>query len=244
MTGARRGEDAAEDGLAVALAHDLRSPLTSMQILVERLRSGAFGPLSASQAAQLAVIQASLLGMTTLTCDVLDLARDGRNLIGPDPIPFSLHNVWEQVRGVVLPIAVERRLSLRFAAAVPDRCLGHPAALQRLWLNLVTNALRNTPVGSVTVTIDPSGDDSLRFAVTDTGRGLPADVVAMLAATATDSTSPRITHTTGLGLRLCQRLLGHLDGALEAEAMHGGGTCMSFVLPWAVPAELPSAVSV
>jgi signal transduction histidine kinase len=232
------------ENLAVALAHDLRSPLTAMQVLVERLRSGAFGPVTAHQVAQLAVVQASLLGMTNLTSDVLDLARDGRNLIGPSPIPFSLHAVWEQVRGVVLPIAVERRLTLRFAAAVPDVCLGHPAALQRLWLNLVSNALRYTAAGAVTVSVEHATDESLRFVVDDTGRGLPPEVVELLSSTENALGVARpITQTTGLGLRLCQRLLAHFGSSLHAEPREAGGTRMSFTVPWTVLAELPSAVS-
>src|SRR2546429_4971927 len=90
--------------LVVEMAHDLRSPLTSILFLAESLRSAQSSPISDTQRRQLGLIYSAALCLCTAANDVLELARGGDRLPGREPGPVSTRDALESVRGKVQPI--------------------------------------------------------------------------------------------------------------------------------------------
>jgi signal transduction histidine kinase len=230
--------------LLVGVTHDLRSPLTSILLLVERLRTGGAGPVTPQQERQLGLVYSAAFGMASLADDVMELATGGTRLIGAAPVPFAISAVLRAVRELVQPIAEEKGLVLRCSAPPQDVRLGHPAALHRVLLNLVTNALKFTHNGSVSVYADLLDGDAVRFRVDDTGRGLPDAVHAQLAMQSGLAESPmsvgdsgRPFSSSGLGVAFCQRLLAGMDSRLCASAREPVGTRMEFTV--ALPLSFP-----
>ncbi|MCA0375102.1 MAG: HAMP domain-containing histidine kinase [Gemmatimonadetes bacterium] len=206
--------------LLVEVTHDLRSPLGAVSLLVERLRRGDAGPLTPLQARQLSLIQGAVVSMTALTNDALDLARGNRGLADAPPTAFVVSDLLVAVRALAQPLAEEHGVTLRVSAPPLGRRVGRAALLHRVLLNLVTNACKYTERGSVTVAVETETRDVVRFAVDDTGVGLPAAIVAMLQARSTaparslpDSASA--VPGAGVGLALCTSLLAAVDSRLE-----------------------------
>jgi len=225
--------DASPDALPllVGITHDLRSPLSSMLVLIERLRAGHAGPLTPLQEKQLGLLYSAAFGMASLTNDALDIARGAaRDMATAPATAFSVNDMWRAVRGLVQPIAEEKQLLLRWSGVSHDRRLGYPAVLHRVLLNLVTNALKFTSSGSVTVMAEDLDDCTVRFVVSDTGEGLPVSVRAQLRCTDAFTALPSVS-SSGLGIAMCQQMLAAVGSQLEdRSADRCDGTALAFTL--------------
>ncbi len=229
--------------LLVEIAHDMRSPLSSIQLLVERMRAGQTGPVTPMQERHLSLVFSAAFGLSALASDVMELAHGGARLVTPLAVPFSIAELLHVVRDVVQPIAEEKRLTLRFSGPERDLRVGHPAALHRVLLNLVTNALKFTASGSVTLQLSEEPDGVVQFLVADTGRGLPDAVSARLAASSASEPSETrgraVFSSAGLGLAICQRLVSAMGGQLALRETGPGGTQLAFALHLPVPVPVP-----
>jgi len=225
--------------LVVEMAHDLRSPLTSILFLAESLRSGPNGPTSDAQRRQLGLIYSAALCLCTAANDVLELARGGDRLADKDPRPFSIVEGFGSVRDMAQPVAEEKGLALRLQPARPDWRLGHARALSRVLLNLVTNALKYTDRGFVELTARALNDACVEFSVRDTGPGLdPTMRRALYRPFRTQPSEPRHRFSSsGLGLAICRKLVAAMGSELRVETWPGRGTRFFFTL------ELPTATA-
>ena len=224
----------APDGLelVVEVAHDLRSPLTSILFLAETLQRGRSGPVTDVQERQLGLIYSAAFGLSSVASDVIELARGGDRLVDLDPIPFSVADILESVRDIVLPIAEEKGLAVRVTPPPSDFRVGHPVALSRVLLNLTTNALKFTDEGGVDVTCAELGPTEIEFAVRDTGRGIPPHAMATLYEPFRRRQHPgEYTFSgSGLGLSICRKLVEAMGAPLEVDTELGIGTRFHFVL--------------
>lgn len=218
--------------LLVEVAHDMRSPLGSILFLVEQLRAEQGGPITAAQERQLGLVYGAAFGLTALVGDVMELARGGDRLAAGEPAPFSPAQLLDAVRGIVQPIAEEKGLSLVIGAAPAGARLGHGPAIQRVLLNLVTNALKFTPAGQVELRVEAAGGSRVRFTILDTGRGIPPRVLAHLFQTFRERPEARdyAFSSAGLGLAICQKLVRAMGGELQVDSEVGRGTRFEFAL--------------
>ena len=226
--------------LVVEVAHDLRSPLTSILFLAETLQRGRSGAVTPLQERQLGLIYSAAFGLSSIASDVIELARGGDRLVGSEPLPFSVRDTMEGVRDIVFPIAEEKGLALRLVLPESDARTGHPAALSRVLLNLTTNALKFTDEGHVEVAARDLGNDRVRFSVQDTGRGIPPVGLAMLYEPFRRRQRDRdyAFSGSGLGLAICRKLVEAMRGELEVATGVAAGTTFSFVV------ELPPAAGI
>jgi signal transduction histidine kinase len=224
----------APDGLelVVEVAHDLRSPLTSILFLAETLQRGRSGPVNAIQERQLGLIYSAAFGLSSVASDVIELARGGDRLVDLDPIPFSVTDILESVRDIVQPIAEEKNLTVRVICPDADFRIGHPVALSRVLLNLTTNALKFTAEGSVEVTAAARNPRCIEFSVRDTGRGIPPQSMASLFEPFRRRQKPgEYTFSgSGLGLSICRKLVEAMGSVMQVETSPGYGTRFYFVL--------------
>ncbi len=216
--------------LVVEVAHDMRSPLGSILFLAERLRKGQSGPVDAVQERQLGLIYSAAFGLSTLASDVMELARGGNRLVGGQAMAFSVSEIFSSVRAIVLPMAEEKRLDLRVVPLEGDWRVGHAAALNRVILNLATNALKFTNEGYVEVAARPTGRTRVEFSVTDTGRGIPPKVLSSLydAFRRRANGESYAFSSAGLGLSICQKLIQSMGGELQVDTELERGTRFSF----------------
>lgn len=225
---------AGPDGLelVVEVAHDLRSPLTSILFLAETLQRARSGPVNPVQERQLGLIYSAAFGLSSMASDVIELARGGDRLVDLDPIPFSIADIFESVRDIVLPIAEEKTLDMRLAAPDTDFRVGHPVALSRVLLNLTTNALKFTNEGYVEVTGREVDARRVEFSVRDTGRGIPPQSMATLFEPfrRRQRQGEYAFSGSGLGLSICRKLVEAMGSVLEVETAPEFGTRFHFTL--------------
>lgn len=231
----------APDGLelVVEVAHDLRSPLTSILFLAETLQRGRSGPVNSVQERQLGLIYSAAFGLSSVASDVIELARGGDRLVDLDPIPFSVTDILESVRDIVQPIAEEKSLVVRLTPPEADFRIGHPVALSRVLLNLTTNALKFTAEGSVEVISRQTGARRLEFSVRDTGRGIPPQSMATLFEPfrRRQKSGEYAFSGSGLGLSICRKLVEAMGSSLRVETTMGTGTRFFFELELPVAGE-------
>jgi signal transduction histidine kinase len=225
---------AGPDGLelVVEVAHDLRSPLTSILFLAETLQRARSGPVNPVQERQLGLIYSAAFGLSSVASDVIELARGGDRLVDLDPIPFSVTDILESVRDIVQPIAEEKNLTVRLQPPEADFRVGHPVALSRVLLNLTTNALKFTAEGFVEVTARQSTSQSIEFSVRDTGRGIPPQSMATLFEPfrRRQKQGEYAFSGSGLGLSICRKLVEAMGSSLQVETAPSYGTRFYFTL--------------
>jgi len=224
--------------LVVEVAHDMRSPLTSILFLSEILHGGQSGALNDVQKRQLGIIYSAALGLVGMASDMIEMARGGNKLPTAEPSSFSVNEILTSVHDLVKPTAEEKRLDLKIQSLRSPRRLGFPMPLSRVLLNLTTNALKFTENGTVELSARAVGGARVEFSVRDTGPGIHPDAMATLYQPFRRQ-SARATgyyfSGTGLGLAICRRLVEAMGSELKLETRDNWGTRFSFVI------ELPAA---
>ncbi len=218
--------------LVVEMAHDLRSPLTSILFLAESLRDGQSSPVTDPQRRQLGLIYSAALCLCTAANDVLELARGGDRLAEREPGPFSIVEVFKSVRDMVQPIAEEKGLPLHLKPARPDWRLGHARALSRVLLNLTTNALKFTERGFGELRARSVDAKRVEFSIRDTGPGIDAAAQRALYRPFRKHQSELRHHfsSSGLGLVMCRKLVTAMGSELRVETRPDWGTRFFFEL--------------
>jgi len=218
--------------LLVEVAHDLRSPLTSILFLAETLQRGQSGDVNDLQRRQLGLIYGAALGLSSLASDLIELVRGGDRLLDQEEAPFSITEILESVRDIVRPIAEEKRLKVRILPPPTDHRRGHHLALSRVLLNLTSNALKFTEEGFVEIVCRATDRYRVEFSVRDTGKGINPDVVTNLYQPFRRTGGRRSYYLsgTGLGLAICRRIVEAMGGELQVESRPDWGTRFYFEL--------------
>jgi len=221
--------------LVVEVAHDIRSPLTSIRCLAETLERGQSGPVTDVQRKQLRLIYSASLGLSSMATDVIEMARRGDGLADGEQVPFSVAEVLESVVDMVRPIAEEKGLSVKFEGPPSDQRMGRPVGLSRVILNLTTNALKFTDEGGVEISARTTGISRVEFSVRDTGPGISDEAKGLLyqpfrRSSGRGGRSGHFFSGTGLGLAMCRKLLGAMGSELRLETTRGEGTRFYFEL--------------
>jgi signal transduction histidine kinase len=216
--------------LVVEIAHDLRSPLTSILFLSETLQTGQSGEVNDVQRHQLALIYSAALGLSALVSNAIELARGGDRLSDNEPCPFSIRQTLEAVQDMVRPMAEEKGLSVHMRPAAADLRIGHPVALSRALLNLTCNAIKFTERGFVEVAAVAKEGIGVEFSVRDTGAGIDPQALNRLYQPFR-RVRGRTGFTfsgTGLGLAITRKLIAAMGSELQVETGASWGTRFSF----------------
>jgi signal transduction histidine kinase len=211
-------------------SHDLRTPLAAMQAMLEAVDDGL---VPAER--YLPAIHDQVRALAVLIDDLFELAQlDARAVTASGEA--ALHPVIETcVQGLQAEALARRvRLETRIDDALPEvRCA--PTNVERVLMNLLTNALRHTPSdGSVAVSAHASGDaPEVVVTVADTGNGLSSQALQRMFDRfwRDDEARDRRTGGAGLGLAIARGLVEHHGGRIWAENRAGGGASVSFTLP-------------
>jgi signal transduction histidine kinase len=224
------GRDTA--ALLVEIAHDMRSPLAAILFLLDMLRTERSGPINDLQRQQLRLIYGATLGIMQLAIDMIDSVRGSGRLIGESPAEFSIAQTFQSVRDIVLPMAEEKGVAVDLVIPAADRRIGLHAAINRILLNLTSNAIKFTNSGAVTIAAANLADAKVEFSVQDSGREIPPEVLEQLFRPfrRSDVRRARTFSSAGLGLSICHKLAQAMGSDLRVTTTPNKGTRFSFIL--------------
>jgi signal transduction histidine kinase len=215
------------------LNHELRTPLNSVLGFAELMGVQKAGPLSEQQARYCSNIESAGRHMLHLVNEMLDLAKleAGKMEVAHEVLDLSevIERAVEQSR----PLALKSGIELDFRPLDDMHVIGDPQRLLQVFLNLLSNALKFTPVGGRVLIEAAHSDGDLTVRVVDSGIGIASDQLEAIfdefaQAAMTESAAPL---GTGLGLPLTRRLLHLMKGTIVAQSSKGAGSTFVVTIP-------------
>ncbi len=223
--------DAAKSAFVAMVSHELRTPISA--IMAGATEAGRNSSAEARKS-NLDLISSSARMMRTLLDDLLDLSKIEAGKMGTEITDFDLRRLTLETVRFWAPEARRKNLGFRLEGAkrLPAWVSSDPTRLRQILNNLLSNALKFTEAGSITLSIAVGGEH-LTLTVSDTGPGMDADELGRLF-TAYEQASASVARThggTGLGLQISRELARLMGGDLTVTSAPGQGAAFTIDLP-------------
>ncbi|MCL2718282.1 MAG: ATP-binding protein [Lachnospiraceae bacterium] len=237
LTAKERAEAAAEAraSFLASMSHEIRTPMNGVIGLTDLALDDDC--LNEKQRGYLVNIKRSADGLLAIINDILDLSKIDAGALVLENIPFDLHTVFAECKTVITNKAEEKSLSLNFynETNLVNKIIGDPTRLRQALLNFLSNALKFTNEGSVTLRAKQEAADSISvvkivFEIIDTGIGLTAGQCEKIFRPfeQADKSTTRNFGGTGLGLSITKTIVEMMGGEIAVESTPGKGSKFSF----------------
>jgi signal transduction histidine kinase/CheY-like chemotaxis protein/HPt (histidine-containing phosphotransfer) domain-containing protein len=219
------------------MSHEIRTPLNGIIPLLDILLSS---PLAPDQQDYLQTAYKSACELLRIVDDILDYSKIEASKLVLESVVLNLREISESVKRLFEKNAEAKhiRFSVNIDPAVRVLVRGDPVRLRQVLTNLVSNAIKFTPRGTVAVQVSKRGEtrshSEVLFMIKDTGVGIAPEAAAKLfqAFSQADATTTRIHGGTGLGLVICKRLVELMNGRIGVRSELGKGSVFWFSVPF------------
>ena len=219
------------------MSHELRTPLNSTLILAKLLADNRTGHLDEEEVRFAQTISDAGNDLLALINDILDLSKIESGKVEVMSESIDLARTVDELLRPLRPIAEQKGLTLgsTIEPGTPPRIETDPQRLGQILKNLLSNGLKFTASGEVSLRIAPAADGRLAFAVRDTGIGIDADQQQLIfdAFQQADGSTHRKYGGTGLGLSISRDLARLLGGDIDVQSTPGAGSVFTLTLPLA-----------
>lgn len=217
-------EARAKSEFLAVMSHEVRTPMNGVLGMAELLASSDLVP---EQRRHVDVLEGSAQALLTVLDDILDFSKLEAGKVELEALPLDPGELARQIVHLMGPRAERKgvELAVEVSARAPGWVEGDPTRLRQILLNLVSNALKFTSDGSVTVRVDGDGDH-LFLSVEDTGIGIPEERQQRIFQpfTQADASTRRRFGGTGLGLAITHRLATAMGGSVDVVSVEGEGS--------------------
>jgi signal transduction histidine kinase len=231
--------DELKNDLVATVAHEFRTPLTSLRMAIHLCVEEAAGPLGEKQADLLITARQDCERLQAIVDDLLDLSRIQSGRVELQRLPVRARALLEEAAAAAREAAAGAGLALTVrSGASGEEVLADAERMALVLSNLVSNALRHTERGgTVTLSALPTGD-RVRFEVADSGEGIPAEYLDRIFDRFF-SVPGRRAGGVGLGLYLVREIVAAHGGEVGVRSTPGEGSCFWFTLPLATTSAAP-----
>jgi len=221
----------AKSEFLAGLSHEIRTPMNAILGMTDVLWNA---PLDETAHNHVGIIRRAGKALMSLINDILDLSKIEAGRVELEEINFEMSELVHKTLEMMMVIAREKGITLSssVAADIPE-VIGDPYRLQQIFLNLISNSLKFTEQGSITVRVEKisqqGNDITLRCDIIDTGVGISGDKLETIfgSFTQADSSTTRKYGGTGLGLTISQRLARLMGGEIKVSSEPGRGSVFS-----------------
>ena len=228
------------------MSHELRTPLNSSLILAKLLADNPKGNLNEEQVRFSQSIYSAGNDLLNLINDILDISKVEAGKLELTPENIVLGNLMNGLKNTFEPMANQKQLKFDITVheGTPATLVSDRQRVEQILKNLLSNALKFTDTGRVSLNVSQQTDGQIAFAVQDSGIGIRSDQQSIIfdAFHQADGTTSRRYGGTGLGLSISRELSALLGGAIKLISQEGQGSCFTLVLPtsWTPAPVLPN----